>query len=79
MMQPGIRILVVDDEPAIRRALRAPLLELGFQVAEASRGEEALQALRRWGVEFLTDPIQILFDARRRYVDWHVKRFIAVH
>jgi two-component system, OmpR family, KDP operon response regulator KdpE len=37
---------VVDDEPAIRRALRPPLLELGFQVAEASRGEEALQALR---------------------------------
>jgi two-component system KDP operon response regulator KdpE len=41
-----IRILVVDDEPAIRRALRPPLLELGFQVMEASRGEEALQALR---------------------------------
>ena len=40
------RILLVDDEPAIRRALRAPLLELGFQVAEASRGEESLQALR---------------------------------
>ena len=46
MMQPAIRILVVDDESAIRRALRPPLMELGFQVAEASRGEEALQALR---------------------------------
>ena len=46
MMQPAIRILVVDDEPAIRRALRPPLMELGFQLAEASRGEEALQALR---------------------------------
>ena len=46
MIQPAIRILVVDDEPAIRRALRAPLLELGFQVTEASRGEEALQTLR---------------------------------
>jgi two-component system KDP operon response regulator KdpE len=45
-MHPAIRILVVDDEPAIRRALRPPLMELGFQVAEASRGEEALQALR---------------------------------
>jgi two-component system KDP operon response regulator KdpE len=42
----GIRVLIVDDEPAIRRALRAPLLELGFQVAEASRGDEGLQALR---------------------------------
>lgn len=46
MTQPTIRLLVVDDEPAIRRALRPPLLELGFQVAEASRGEEAIQALR---------------------------------
>ena len=46
MTQQGIRVLVVDDEPAIRRALRPPLAELGFQVAEASRGEEALQALR---------------------------------
>jgi two-component system KDP operon response regulator KdpE len=46
MIQPSIRILVVDDEAAIRRALKPPLAELGFQVAEASRGEEALQLLR---------------------------------
>jgi two-component system KDP operon response regulator KdpE len=46
MNESVIRILVVDDEPAIRRALRPPLMELGFQVAEASRGEEALQTLR---------------------------------
>jgi two-component system KDP operon response regulator KdpE len=46
MNQSSIRVLVVDDEPAIRRALRPPLVELGFQVTEASRGEEALQALR---------------------------------
>jgi len=46
MNQPVIRILVVDDESAIRRALRPPLLELGFQVVDASRGEEALQMLR---------------------------------
>lgn len=46
MTQPDIRVLVVDDEPAIRRALRPPLVELGFQVTEASRGEEALQLLR---------------------------------
>ena len=46
MNQQALRILIVDDESAIRRALRPPLVELGFQVAEASRGEEALQMLR---------------------------------
>jgi len=41
-----IRVLVIDDEPAIRRALRPPLTELGFEMAEASRGEMALDILR---------------------------------
>jgi two-component system, OmpR family, KDP operon response regulator KdpE len=45
MNQPAIRVLVVDDEAAIRRALKPPLVELGFQFAEASRGEEALHLL----------------------------------
>lgn len=45
IQQPAIRVLIVDDEAAIRRALRPPLAELGFQVTEASRGEEALQLL----------------------------------
>jgi two-component system KDP operon response regulator KdpE len=38
-----IQVLVVDDEPAIRRALRASLTELGFVIEEASRGEDAIQ------------------------------------
>ena len=46
MTQRPIRVLIVDDEPAIRRALRPPLTELGFHVTEAIRGEEALQMLR---------------------------------
>ncbi len=46
MMLPVIRVLVVDDEPAIRRALRPPLEALGFDVTEVSRGEKALQVLR---------------------------------
>jgi len=44
---PVVRVLLVDDEPAIRRALRATLNELGFSAAEASRGEEALQMVQR--------------------------------
>jgi two-component system KDP operon response regulator KdpE len=51
MMQTPIRILLVDDELAIRRALRPPLVELGFQVVDVSRGEEALQMLRAGGFD----------------------------
>lgn len=46
MQMHEIHILVVDDEPAIRAALRPSLAELGFHVTEASRGEEALDLLR---------------------------------
>jgi two-component system KDP operon response regulator KdpE len=41
---PGLRILVVDDERAIRRYLRASLSAVGNQVFEAASGEEALRA-----------------------------------
>ena len=46
MTTPVIRVLIVDDEPAIRRALHTPLTALGFDVVEVSRGEKALQVLR---------------------------------
>jgi two-component system KDP operon response regulator KdpE len=36
------KIFVVDDEASIRRALRTTLSELGFEVVEAARGEEAI-------------------------------------
>jgi two-component system KDP operon response regulator KdpE len=42
----SIRVLLIDDEPAIRRALVLPLRELGFQVSEAESGEAGLQMLR---------------------------------
>jgi two-component system KDP operon response regulator KdpE len=41
----GERILVVDDEPQIRRALRTALSGHGYQVELAADGEEALAAL----------------------------------
>jgi|SRR5581483_3403241 two-component system KDP operon response regulator KdpE len=41
-MSEGARILVVDDEPAIRRYLRTVLTAHGYTVLEAARGEEAL-------------------------------------
>jgi two-component system KDP operon response regulator KdpE len=40
------RLLVVDDEPQIRRVLRATLSEHGYEVQDARTGEDALVAIR---------------------------------
>ncbi|MBS1831621.1 MAG: response regulator transcription factor [Acidobacteria bacterium] len=40
------RILVVDDEPQIRRVLRTTLSAQGYEVFDARTGEEALDAIR---------------------------------
>ena len=39
----GAKVLVVDDEPQIRRMMRATLTSNGYQVDEARTGEEALE------------------------------------
>ena len=39
-------ILVVDDESSIRQALRVTLGNIGFEVAEAATGEEAIALIR---------------------------------
>ena len=41
-MSTPVQILVIDDEPQIRRALNTILTEKGFKVSLASRGEEGL-------------------------------------
>ena len=40
------KILVVDDEPQIRRLLRTTLTASGYQVSDARTGEEALEKFR---------------------------------
>jgi two-component system alkaline phosphatase synthesis response regulator PhoP len=39
------KILVVDDEEVIRKFLRIQLAKLGYEVAEAADGEQALEKL----------------------------------
>ena len=45
MSELKLRVLVVDDEPAIRRFLRASLTAHGNEVFEATTGEQALSAV----------------------------------
>lgn len=40
------KLLIVDDEPQVRRTLRTVLVAQGFEVSDASTGEEALERLR---------------------------------
>jgi two-component system, OmpR family, KDP operon response regulator KdpE len=40
-------ILVVDDEPQIRRVMRATLSSQGYVISEAKTGEEALDSFRK--------------------------------
>jgi two-component system KDP operon response regulator KdpE len=40
------KILIVDDEPQIRRVLRTTLTSQGYTVAEARTGDEALEHIR---------------------------------
>ena len=42
----GGRILVIDDDPQIRRVMRSTLTAHGYQVNDARSGEEGLQELR---------------------------------
>jgi DNA-binding response OmpR family regulator len=39
-------ILVVDDEPQIRRVLRSALVSAGYEVADARNGEVAVEMTR---------------------------------
>src|SRR5512138_2322555 len=45
MSDPGQRVLVVDDESAIRRYLRTALTAQGFVIYEAANGQETLKAV----------------------------------
>lgn len=70
-MDHAIRVMVVDDEPAIRHAVEAVLVDEGFVVATAPNGAAALNALDR------TRPDAILLDLRMPVMDGY--EFLAIH
>ena len=52
---PG-RILVIDDEPQITRALRAALSAQAFDVRTANDPEEGLHVFREWAPDLVMMP-----------------------
>jgi two-component system, OmpR family, KDP operon response regulator KdpE len=74
MSEQGIRVLVVDDEPAIRRFLRASLSSHGFEVFEAATGEEAGMAVAAQRPDLLILDLGLPdidgIDVTRRLREW---------
>jgi two-component system KDP operon response regulator KdpE len=74
MEETEVRVLVVDDEQAIRRFLRSTLTAHGYHVAEAAAGEEALETVVAFRPDLLIldlglpdiDGIEVI----RRLRDW---------
>jgi two-component system KDP operon response regulator KdpE len=48
MNRPTVKLLLADDEAAMRRGIAVALSARGFEVDEASSGEEAITLLREW-------------------------------
>ena len=53
------RILVIDDEAGIRRALQILLERAGYEVLAASDGQEGLRLWRRFGADLVITDIMM--------------------
>ena len=70
-----LRVLVVDDEPAIRRFLRAGLSSQGYVVSELEEGLPAVDVARRKGADLIVldlglpdiDGTEVIVELRRWY------------
>lgn len=58
MQRVPVRLLLADDDAAMRRGIAVALAARGFEVDEASSGEEALTLLRGWPADV------VLLDVR---------------
>lgn len=79
-------VLIVDDEPQLRRVLSRLMLSDGFEVDEATNGREALSALQRRPATLVLsdlympelDGIELLQETRARHPDTAVIMITAV-
>ena len=68
--QATFRLLVVDDHPDNRRVIRTLLEQVGFDVAEATNGEEAIAQYQTWHPHLIwmdmRMPVMDGYEATRR-------------
>src|SRR5437016_12701064 len=70
---PGSRIVVIEDEPAIRRGVVDALRATGYQVTEAADGARGLEEAVRLGVDLVLldlllprrDGLEVLAEVRQ--------------
>jgi PAS domain S-box-containing protein len=78
------KVLLVDDEPAIRRILNLALTKLGLEVYEASNGVEALEKLSSIPFDYLftdvkmplMDGLELLQEMEERGLLKKIKAFV---
>jgi PleD family two-component response regulator len=58
------KILVVDDDPRIRRVLRIMLAGQGYEIDDAKSGKVALEKLRQHRFDLVLGSASIDFDTR---------------
>ena len=69
------RILVIDDDDAVRTMLRLTLAHFGHTVIEARNGREGLDLFRRAGADLVitdivmpdTEGLEVVMDLRRKH------------
>ena len=79
---PGPRVVVIEDEPAIRRGVVDALQATGYQVTEAADGVRGLEEAVRQGVDLILldlllpkcDGLEILAEVRKVRPTLPVKR-----
>jgi two-component system KDP operon response regulator KdpE len=76
------RVLVVEDEPQMRRFLRTTLTANGYQVLEAGSGEEALTLASSWNPEMVLLDLGLPdvdgLEVTRRLREWSAVPLVVV-
>ena len=63
--QRPIHVLMVDDEPALRRVFKTSLAASGFTIEEARSGEEAVDLLPQQPWRAVVDAVSLVWQGHR--------------